>query len=297
MNKHKLVQDNPLRAWPFYGCLGLGMIAVSWSLNWAVHGYRTHLCFFPLWLGYCLVVDAWTKVRKGTSLASRSRKGYIVLFVISMMAWWLFEAINDRTRNWEYLGVQYFNAASYFLFSSLNFSTVMPAVFGTAELAGTFRWIQRFRKSIMLMPSPSTLKILFGASIVMFILTMTWPRYFFPFIWIALYCCLEPVNAWLGNRTLLDDLAHGDWRPMIALWTGVAVCGFFWEMWNYYSYPKWVYHLPYFNFLNIFEMPLPGYIGYLPFSMELFALFHFMKGLTGFKMSLELIPDSTEPEA
>ena len=39
-------------------------------------------------------------------------------------------------------------------------------------------------------------------------------------------------------------------------------------------------------------MPLAWYIGYLPFSMELFALYHFMKGLTGFKISLELIPDS-----
>jgi hypothetical protein len=71
----------------------------------------------------------------------------------------------------------------------------------------------------------------------------------------------------------------GDWRPLLALWVGCFICGFFWEMWNFYSYPKWVYHIPFFNLLYIFEMPILGYFGYLPFSMELFALYHFIIGL------------------
>ncbi|HRJ76342.1 MAG TPA: hypothetical protein PLX90_10100, partial [Anaerolineales bacterium] len=43
---------------------------------------------------------------------------------------------------------------------------------------------------------------------------------------------------------------------------------------NYYSYPKWIYHVPYANWFYIFEMPLLGYGGYLPFALELYALYH-----------------------
>lgn len=75
----------------------------------------------------------------------------------------------------------------------------------------------------------------------------------------------------------------GDWRPVIALWLGVLLTGFFWEMWNYFSYPKWIYTLPWGQFLHIFEMPLLGYGGYLPFALELYAVYHFVTGMLGEK--------------
>jgi hypothetical protein len=36
--------------------------------------------------------------------------------------------------------------------------------------------------------------------------------------------------------------------------------------------------VPFFSFLHVFEMPLLGYGGYIPFSMELFALYHLITG-------------------
>ena len=62
---------------------------------------------------------------------------------------------------------------------------------------------------------------------------------------------------------------------MAALWLGVLLTGFFWEMWNFHSYPKWVYHVAWGNGLHIFEMPLLGYGGYIPFALELYALKNF----------------------
>jgi hypothetical protein len=53
----------------------------------------------------------------------------------------------------------------------------------------------------------------------------------------------------------------------------------FLEMWNYFSYPKWIYNLPGINILHFFEMPLPAYTVYIPFSREVFALFNFITGL------------------
>jgi hypothetical protein len=45
-------------------------------------------------------------------------------------------------------------------------------------------------------------------------------------------------------------------------------CGWFWEMWNYYSLAKWEYAIPFVHRYEIFEMPILGYAGYLPFGLE-----------------------------
>jgi hypothetical protein len=102
------------------------------------------------------------------------------------------------------------------------------------------------------------------------------PRYFYPLIWGAVFLIREPLNIALGRQHLFTWLEEGDWRPIISLSLGALICGFFWEWWNYFSYPKWVYHTPGAEFLHIFEMPLLGYIGYLPFAWELYALRNFL---------------------
>ncbi len=112
---------------------------------------------------------------------------------------------------------------------------------------------------------------------------VAWPKIFFPFVWISLYFILEPINIWLGHRSLVEWTKDGNWRPVVALWLGVLLTAFFWEMWNYLSYPKWVYQVPWGNWLHIFEMPLLGYGGYLPFALELFAMYHLIAGLAGQK--------------
>jgi len=56
--------------------------------------------------------------------------------------------------------------------------------------------------------------------------------------------------------------------------------GFFWEFWNYLSpFVKWKYNVPYVGFLKIFEMPILGYFGYLPFALEIYAFYWFVRGL------------------
>lgn len=54
------------------------------------------------------------------------------------------------------------------------------------------------------------------------------------------------------------------------------VCGVFWELWNWHAYPKWVYDTPGWDFWHVFEMPLFGYLGYLPFGLELYPLAHLL---------------------
>ena len=257
------------------------LAATAWLLNSMLPGLRTHWLFFPLWLGYILAVDALVFVRSGSSLWTRSWSRMLWLFSLSAPVWWLFELINLRTQNWVYLGREQFGAFSFFCFSTLNFSTVIPAVFETAELAGTFRRIQRLQNGPRL-HADGRMVIAGG---VMLALLLLFPRFFYPFVWLSLFCLIEPVNRRLGIPSLWNGWERGDWRPAAALGTGALICGFFWEMWNLHSLPKWIYHVPFAGFCKVFEMPLLGYLGYIPFALELFVFYRLACGLLNIRPS------------
>jgi len=131
----------------------------------------------------------------------------------------------------------------------------------------------------------------------MLVLLLAWPRYFFPFLGASVFLLLEPLNALLKHPSLLDRTQHGDWRQVMSLSLGCLMCGFFWELWNYYSYPKWIYHVPFVDFLHVFEMPLLGYGGYLVFAWELFALYFLATGVLGPRISRKVIDGCEEHAA
>jgi len=85
---------------------------------------------------------------------------------------------------------------------------------------------------------------------------------------------LGPLLVFLGlqqlllGETLLAPIARGDWRPILQPALAGLICGFFWELWNYGSAARWHYSIPYVQRFHIFEMPLVGYAGYLPFGVE-----------------------------
>jgi len=170
-----------IRFWPVHGWVGLVLVAVSWLSNWMLPGVRTAYLFFPLWLGYVLVVDALVRTRAGSSIWSRSRKDFVLLFFFSAPVWWLFELFNLRTANWEYLGRDLFTQLQYSLLCTIAFSIVVPAVFETAELIQTFCWMKRFRSGQRVPATPPVLVALFIAGFGMLILVMAWPKIFYPF--------------------------------------------------------------------------------------------------------------------
>jgi hypothetical protein len=275
--------DSEKTGFPLHGWLGLCLIVIFWTLNWTLTGPRTHWGFFPLWLGYCLTIDGLVYLRTNTSLVTRSPRKYLGLFFVSAPIWWIFELLNVRTQNWTYIGVELFTPLQYAFWTTLSFTTVIPAVFGAAELFASFDFLKRLPRGPVVRTDKRTTLSFFFLGWIMLLLMLVWPRIFFPFIWFSLYFILEPINVWMGNRSLAQWTQRGDWRPILSLWLGVLFTAFFWEMWNYYSYPKWIYHVPWGNWLHIFEMPLLGYGGYLPFALELYALYHFISGLLGDK--------------
>src|SRR5574341_187064 len=257
---------------PFHGWLGLILASIFWILNWSLSGPRTYWGFFPMWLGYCLTIDALAYWRTGTSLLTRDWRKYIGLFIVSAPVWWIFELLNLRTQNWNYVGAEIFSPVQYAFWTTLSFTTVIPAVFGSAEFLASFEFVRRIKRGPVIGTDKLTTTLFFSAGWIMLVLMLAWPKIFFLFIWLSLYFIIEPINIWFGNRSLADWTRNGDWRSVISLWLGVLFTAFFWEMWNYFSYPKWVYQVAWGGWLHLFEMPLLGYGGYLPFALELYAL-------------------------
>jgi hypothetical protein len=79
---------------------------------------------------------------------------------------------------------------------------------------------------------------------------------------------ITALQCWHGRHSILSDLASGNWRHIVLLALAALICGFFWELWNLYSQAKWIYSVPFVGRFKIFEMPILGYAGYLPFGLE-----------------------------
>jgi hypothetical protein len=255
--------------------IGAALVALFWWLNWSLEGNRTHWGFFPLWLGYVLAIDGLVRLRTGTSLLARSPCTFVALFPLSVPTWWLFEFFNRRLQNWEYVGDESFSDLEYFFWCSLSFSTVLPAVLESAELVRSTRFVQRFAHGPRFPRGGDSLRhrvVLAVLGAAMLAALLAWPQYCYPFVWTSIVFLLEPLCLALGRRAFTSDLVRGDWRNWFALWLGGLLCGFFWELWNFYSYPKWIYHVPGVGFAKVFEMPLLGYLGYFPFAMELWLV-------------------------
>src|SRR5207249_1579104 len=172
--------------WPVHGWVGLILIAVCWPLNWTLPGVRTAYLFFPLWLGYILVVDALVQRRTGNSLWTRSRKNFVPLFVFSAPVWWLFELINLRTANWEYRGRDLFTPLQFNLLCTISFSVVVPAVFESAQLMRTFGWMERFASGPRFPATRAVFVSLFVIGLAMLSAMLVWPKICYPFAWISL---------------------------------------------------------------------------------------------------------------
>ena len=266
---------------PFYGLLALALCLGAWTCSWLRIEPFSPYTFFPLWFGYIFFVDALVVARHGKSLLNRARWRYILLFIVSSIFWWVFEGLNVPVQNWHYVLDKPYSPLAYFLIASLNFSTVLPAVMETAELLSTFKPL--FPRLPASEPGPRLplwiLLLVEASGILCFILPWIFPTYCFGLIWLCVALILDPINNFCGRKSALAHIAINDWRFFVLPLGGIT-CGFLWEMWNYYALPKWYYTIPYVGFWKIFAMPLLGYIGYLPFALELFAMYQFVLLLT-----------------
>lgn len=260
------------RPFPWWGWLGVITGLISWALAWTrfswFTAYQPHT-FSLLWFSYIIVVNALCQVRCGHCLMTDRTGFFLLLFPISAIFWWFFEYLNRFAQNWFYVGVD-FGPWGYFWYATLPFSTVLPAVLSTRQWFLSLNWIRQAYGSF----KPLTFPRPYQAAVFVLALSVAgltgigiWPNYFFPFLWISPLMIITCLQALLQEPTIFSQMAEGDWSAAVSAALAATVCGGFWEMWNYFSLAKWEYSVPLVHRFLIFEMPLLGYGGYLPFGL------------------------------
>lgn len=207
--------------------------------------------------------------------------GFALMALLSVPLWMIFEAYNLRLENWAYAGLPA-NLAARWLGYAWAFATITPGIMVTADLIESFGW---FRAGKAWNVSPSGERAWIAAGAVLLLVPLLLPRhlaaYLFALVWLGFIFLLDPLNRRRGRPSLLDDFAkgcHGRFWSLIASgWT----CGLLWEFWNYWAAAKWIYVFPMFQRWKIFEMPAPGFLGFLPFALECFTMYVFAAGVLG----------------
>lgn len=271
---------------PLYTWLGLALNLFAWASSWGRLGFWWPYTFFPLWLGFILTLDGLNVAISGTSPLKRSWPRFVALFLFSSPFWWAFEGLNVPVQNWHYYYDHHYSPLGNFFWTTLDFSTVLPAVMEMVEL---FAAIPGLRPRLTAEKIGPRLPLIVSLLLVAVGLGMVRaafvnPTQAFPFVWLCLVFLLDPINNIFRRKSVAAHLASGDWRFFVTLPLATLTCGFFWEMWNSHALPGWKYTVPYINappYLfggpvpHLFEMPLLGYLGYLPFGFELFAMYQF----------------------
>ena len=261
------------KPFPRWGWIGLAGGTGAWILAWTRFSwfipYQPHT-FSPLWFSYIVVINALCFRRTGHSLMTDRPGFFLLLFPVSAAFWWFFEYLNRFVQNWYYTGVE-FSPWAYFWYATLSFATVLPAVMSTKQWLQSTKWITLgygdMRPIRLSNPRKSAVCILFLAAAGLAGIGI-WPNQLFPLLWVSPLLILVCLQAFMQERHVLSEMAAGDWRGAVAAALAALACGFFWEMWNYFSLAKWEYSVPLVHRFLIFEMPLLGYGGYLPFGLE-----------------------------
>ena len=271
--KSRKTVDPIPKPFPRWGWIGITTGIIAWILAWTRFSwfipYQPHT-FSPLWFSYILVVNALCVRRSGHSLMTHRPVFFLLLFPVSAFFWWFFEYLNRFVQNWYYTGVQ-FSPRAYFWYATLSFATVLPAVLSTKQWLQSAKWIKLLYGDIR----PIRLSNSRKAAVSILFLSAAgltgigiWPNHLYPLLWVSPLLILVCLQALMKERHIFSIMAAGDWRGVVAASMAALVCGWFWEMWNYFSLAKWEYSVPLVHRFLIFEMPLLGYGGYLPFGLE-----------------------------
>jgi hypothetical protein len=246
--------------------------------------------FTPIvWTGYVLFADALVARLTGRSYLTTARTELSLVALASIGCWWLFEWYDaprfwrggaDRVGLWwQYHGLEpdpWLRRVGY----DWSFATIFPALFLTAAAlrASVFARV-RVRPW---RPSPALLNgsVALGAVAVAVPLLVV-NAWLVPLVWTGFVLLLEPLNYRAGRPSWLAVLAAGDASLVLALLASGAVCGVLWEFWNYWALTKWTYTVPYLGDVKVFEMPVLGYLGFPPFALECFAMYHWLRARLG----------------
>jgi hypothetical protein len=159
------------------------------------------------------------------------------------------------------------------------YATIWPAILLTTEFLENRSFIAKQKiRPVRLRQKHLRLSLFAGIAFLLspFLTPSSIAQYLAAPVWLGFIFFLDPLNYWLGGRSLFRDLQKGNPRRLYALLLSGFLCGWFWEFWNYWAGAKWHYTVPILGDVKIFEMPVLGYLGFPPFAVECFVMYSFI---------------------
>lgn len=305
-------------SWPWWFWLGSISFGVCIVLLWSKATWPTtllHWSDFPLFWGLVLLLDGIVYKRNGgKSMMSERPQEMIGIGVSSALGWMLFEYLNFFVDdNWYYPFGNIIDREQFLLYAILISTGLLPLSFVFYDL---FNTIPVLEKRFTLGP-----KIIFGETfktIVLIVATASlflsglYPDQLFFVLWLSPAFVIGLTLDKLGIWTPLRSIGKGNWRPTLVFALTYLAAGLCLECENYFSAARsggnvlfseapafWRYNLPYVNKFHLFEMPVLGFFGYMPFSLYCWIwwiAFAYMQGIPSRLYKEETLQPNTVAE-
>ena len=246
------------------GMAALAEPFLAWYYQWA-------------WWSYILAADGLNRRLAGGSLLRDEPRRFLWLALVSVALWTFFEALNLRLGNWYYVMDEPRRALRW-AGGVVAFATVLPALFETEALLRHLGVALRVQVPPLRWSRPTACAVT-AVGAACFALPLAWPERFFPLTWLSFIFLLEPWNRAHAPSSRIRELERGDGAPTVRWLLAGFACGGLWESCNYWARVKWVYTVPGFESLKLFEMPLAGFLGFPPFALECAAIVAFLEGV------------------
>jgi hypothetical protein len=228
------------------------------------------------WWSYIFFLDAVLSFKRNGFLIVNRRLPFLVL--MSSAFWCIFELVNLRVKNWFYINIPD-NGWIRYLGYLIAFGTVIPGIYVTKgaihRIVGDFRITPISLRHLL---SP-----LLVSGFVILALVLLFPQFLFALAWVFLIPIMDVFNYRQGYTSFIGEMEQGRAGGIISTILAGIVCGFLWEAWNYWAVSKWVYTVPLFEDVKLFEMPVLGYLGFAFFAVEAIAFFNFFNEVELFK--------------
>ncbi len=273
---------------PIHGAAGVVIIAGAEILLFRGNSFAG-MYFTPLvWTGYILLIDAVIAFIKGESPLTTRRKEFFISLPLSIICWYIFEGVNLLLGNWEYINLPGSTPARWIGYA-WSYATIFPVIFVTAELIEALTG-GRFANRKPVDFGRTAERTFFVTGFLLFIVMLVLPSWYLcPLPWISILLWFEGMNDRLRIGSFGEMFRAGDYGLFVSLLVSGLICGLLWEFWNFWAVTKWVYHVPYLPNVKLFEMPVLGFLGFIPFAVECYLMYRFTRFCAPFDRTVDVL--------
>jgi hypothetical protein len=267
--------------WFWFGLLCWGGVMCLFIFKVRNPVWLVHWSDLPLFWGTTLILDGWVYKRNGgVSLMSKVPQELVGIGVASVSGWMIFEFLNFFIDdNWYYPKGNMIGGEEFLLYACIISSGLLPIAFEWYCLFKTFpKLTNRFNNGLKIKTTPLLDNLILLVCYGGMFASGLFPDTMFFILWLGPPIILAVVLKKVGVWNPVKDIGEGNWTPSLLSALTYFFTGLCLEGQNYLSaihQPNlwtedpayWQYSLPYVDVLHVFEMPLLGLYGYLPFGI------------------------------